>query len=321
MRIKNPSIVAALVGLWLFTAGSRRAGAQEIQWRTDYAAAAKEAVEKNRPMFLDVTMVPCINCTRLDTIAFRDPEFIKVLNDRFIAVKVDGVSSVVEVQGQRVQQFPALFFLATDGNVLAKHEGYTEAANLLQLAQQALGTSAVPKKEVVSFQASAKVGPGSRYQPNVWKGPRQFLSSSGFSSDPVNAREERTLRAREILVHAVDNYRKQQWLPCLEQTRVLIVYYPDLPESVDARQLANAIHPDALDKLSKEMIENLSQVYWELAQQKLRQGQTSQAIIYLEKIQQSCPGTRYAAPAQELLQRHSELPPSPTRIPVRITTR
>ena len=46
------------------------------------------------------------------------------------------------------------------------------------------------------------------------------------------------MRAREILVQAVDSYRKQQWLPCLEQTRVLIAFYPDLPESVDARQLA-----------------------------------------------------------------------------------
>ena len=95
--------------------------------------------------------------------------------------------------------------------------------------------------------------------------------------------------AREILVQAVDNYRKKQWLPCLEQTRVLIAYYPDLPESVDARQLANAIHPECW-KLGKDLIENLSQVYWELAQQKIRQGQTSQAIIYLERIRQTCPG-------------------------------
>ena len=70
-----------------------------------------------------------------------------------------------------MQRFPTLFFLAVDGNVLVKQEGYIEAATVLQLAHQAL-TPAVAKSDVVSFQAQAKVGPGGGYRANVWKGPR-----------------------------------------------------------------------------------------------------------------------------------------------------
>lgn len=250
--------------------------AKAIQWRTDFAAATRESVEKNRPIFLDVYMDPCLNCTKLDTITYADPAFVNLINGRFIPVKIDGQINVVEVQGQRVNRFPALYFMGVDGSVLAQHEGFTDAGSLQQVAQLALGKLA-PRRDVVAFQAEAKVGPNARNREQIWKGPRNYWLTSNFSAPPFNAQEERILRAREILVQAVDCYRRQQWLTCLEQTRILIVYYPDLPESVDARQLASAINTDVLEKLGKDLTENLSQVYWELAQQKLRAGQTSQA--------------------------------------------
>ena len=99
---------------------------------------------------------------------------------------------------------------------------------------------------------------------------------------------------------AVASYHKQQWLACLDQSRTLIVFYPDLPESSGARQLEQAIGTDRLERLSKELLENLGQVYWELAQDKLRQNEISQATSFMEKIVQSCPGTRYFPAAQDI---------------------
>ena len=159
MQSKKQLILSTFLGItWLFAMGAEHASAEEIQWRSDYAAAAREAAEKNRPLFLDVYKLQCLYCTKLDNITYHDPNLIKLLNEKFVAVKVDGELNQVEVQGQRVHAFPTLFFLAVDGNLLGKQEGFTDAANLVQLAEQVLGPTTVAKKEVMSFQAQAKVG-------------------------------------------------------------------------------------------------------------------------------------------------------------------
>ena len=130
-------------------------------------------------------------------------------------------------------------------------------------------------------------------------------SSATFSFQPLGPREERLARRREIFGQAVEAYRKEQWLTSLDQSRSLVVFYPDLPESSEGRQLEQMIGPERLERFEKELVDNLGQVYWELAQAKLRQNQFSQATIYMEKIVRSCPGTRYVPAAQEFLRNRS----------------
>ena len=79
---------------------------------------------------------------------------------------------------------------------------------------------------------------------------------------------------------------------------MLIVYYPDLPESRRCPPAADAISPDTLDRLGKDLIENLSQVYWGWLRRNCGRARLRRVIIYLERIVQTCPGTRDAAPAQ-----------------------
>src|SRR5689334_18987343 len=85
MFVRNPWF--GVFALWLVSHGCL--AAQEVQWRPDYQSAFKEAVDKRRPVFMDVVSSGCVHCVTLDAVTFRDPTMVKLLNEYFIPVKVD----------------------------------------------------------------------------------------------------------------------------------------------------------------------------------------------------------------------------------------
>jgi hypothetical protein len=313
--------------------------AQEIQWRLDYNAAFKEAAEKNRPLFLDVYIPNCLYCTKLDNSTFRDAALVKALNDHFIPVKVDYERNPILLQGQSILEFPTMAFLGADNSALSQQKGFVEAPILLQQVQKVMASLKPAPAQVATqsqtvtqtkkptsnpipnvtqvqypeqkkpvpppFYADARIGPGWENRGGVWPGPRDWLTRNQAVAQPFQPVEERVFRARQLLSQAQDDYRRQQWVSCMEHCKTLNALYPDLQEGVEARQLVFRIqnNPELLDRLARDLTENLAEIYWELAQSKFRQNLGSQAVPYLEKIVQSCPGTRFAAAAQEYLTR------------------
>ena len=273
-------------------------------------AALKEAGEKNRPILFDIYKVPCPPCSYLDNVVYRDPAVIKFINDNYIALKINGeVESVRIRENELIQRFPTLLYMTAGGQILETQIGALEAPALVEQAKKALTALAAlqptqpaqPKSKPTPFLARVRTGPTAA-RPNVWSVSQYFPPSGpGFSYQALNGREERVARARDLLAQAEDNYRKQQWLACLDQSRSLITFYPDLPESTQARQLEQSIGAERLERLGKDLLENLGQIYWELAQDRIRQNQVTQATHYMEKIVQTCPGTRYAPAAQDFL--------------------
>lgn len=164
------------------------------------------------------------------------------------------------------------------------------------------------------FQADTKIGPTDGRAP-IW--PRD--GTARVAPPTYQPVEERMHRAKQLLSVAQEDYQRQQWLACLEHCKSLMLLYPDMQESLEARQMALRIksNPDLLERLGRDLTENLAEVYWELAQTKLRLNQASQAIPFLEKIVQSCPGSRFAPAAQDYLARLSVSAARPTRIGVR----
>src|SRR6478672_8650326 len=74
----------------LFAAIPSAIQAQEIRWRSDYSAALRESQSKKRPLFVDFTAPNCIWCQRLDANTFSQGPVARILNDRFIPLKLDG---------------------------------------------------------------------------------------------------------------------------------------------------------------------------------------------------------------------------------------
>jgi thioredoxin-related protein len=120
------------------------AAAQEVQWRTDYNQARKEAAAKNRPLVLDFGAERCLWCKKLDATTFRDERVIHVMNEHFISLKVDADREAGLTQALHIQSLPTLVIAAPDGKILGMLEGYMEADRLhaqLQGALAGLGNS------------------------------------------------------------------------------------------------------------------------------------------------------------------------------------
>src|SRR5437764_7007061 len=100
--------------IWYFviaivlSACARPAPAQSVQWRSDYNAARKEATEKGRPILLDFGTENCMWCKKLDHTTFREPSVVALINESFIALKVDAEREPILTQALRIQTYPTL---------------------------------------------------------------------------------------------------------------------------------------------------------------------------------------------------------------------
>src|SRR5438105_12516743 len=85
--------------------------AEDVDWRTDYNAARKEAAEKGRPILLDFGFEGCTYCRKLDATTFRDAEVIKRLNACFIPLRIDIEKDPRRLAEQLgLQKYPTVVF-------------------------------------------------------------------------------------------------------------------------------------------------------------------------------------------------------------------
>jgi thioredoxin-like negative regulator of GroEL len=119
---------------------------QEVQWRYDYNAARREALETGRPLLLDFGTANCFWCRKLDATTFRDPGVVAALNERFIPLKVDAGRDGPLANALGVQAFPTLVFAAPDGRLLGSHPGFVDVAPLHEMLVRVLGTVGNPAR-------------------------------------------------------------------------------------------------------------------------------------------------------------------------------
>jgi hypothetical protein len=123
---------------------------------------------------------------------------------------------------------------------------------------------------------------------------------STLAARPELRDQQRLRRARELLALARDDYRTQQYLGCLERCDVLTTTYSDLPEGVEAQQLAAEVrdNPDLMARACDALSERTTGMYLTLAETWVKKGQPLQAQLCLEKVLQTAPGSRHAEMAQ-----------------------
>ena len=67
----------------------RSARHQPVHWHAWGEAAFARAQAENKPILLDIGAVWCHWCHVMDRESYEDPEIARIINDHFIAVKVD----------------------------------------------------------------------------------------------------------------------------------------------------------------------------------------------------------------------------------------
>jgi predicted Zn-dependent protease len=125
-----------------------------------------------------------------------------------------------------------------------------------------------------------------------------------------SAGPEREKQARDALAQAREDYRTQQFAACLDRCETIATLYPELPEALQATQLAGTIkdNPEWLKQAVEQQGDRLAQLYLAMAETWLRKGQPQQAIFYLERVQQLFPNSRHAEAAGVRLAQVQGLP-------------
>lgn len=179
-----------------------------------------------------------------------------------------------------------------------------KARQMLQdLEQQAAGRLARLKQMQDNGQASEamvaltellRLYPGTQAAVDA----AQLLSAQAAKPDTRSG--PRARRARELLAQAREDYRTQQYLCCLDRCELLAASYADLPEGSEALQLSTEIknNPEWMRQACDGLSERLGSLYLSLAETWLQKGQAQQAILCLERVLQTLPGTRQAEAAQ-----------------------
>src|SRR3954464_2290906 len=125
-RLRLPVVLSVLA----LAIGAPSAPAQQVQWRSDYGTARREAAEKGRPLLIDFVTESCFLCKKLDATTFRDPAVTSLLNEQFVTLKVDAEQEAALAQALRVQQYPTMVLAGPDGKIIGVLEGYQEAPRL-----------------------------------------------------------------------------------------------------------------------------------------------------------------------------------------------
>lgn len=369
MRIRDSLRLIWVCCAWglMHTLLPSSAAAQEVEWRLDYGKARQEAVEKNRPLVIDVGTEHCHFCKQLDQRTFKDPAVVSLLNERCIPLKIDADQHARLAEALRVEYYPTLVFANAEGKILGYQQGFIEAGALHERLTKLFFTAAVAgggapnaiheideakraiavgdypraiallrpvaetaKEAAVQNQARQLLQDLEKQAAGRCAEARQLVESGKvpqavetvtelvrvypgtkaareggqllvtLASRVVPHENSRSHIARELLDQAREDYRRREYLTCLDHCENLIANYADLNEGAEAGKLAAEIkaNPECTKQACEQLGERLSTLYLTLAETWLKKGQPQQAILYLERIVQTFPNTRNADIAQ-----------------------
>ena len=138
-------LAGGIVPAALFLACVSHAAAQEVQWRTDYAKARQEAVQKSLPLVIDFSTENCYWCRQLEQRTFIDPAVIALLNERCVPLHIDAGRNPDLVEKMNIQSYPTLVYAAPEGRILGYQEGFIEAPVFRDQVQRTVNAIATPE--------------------------------------------------------------------------------------------------------------------------------------------------------------------------------
>jgi thioredoxin-like negative regulator of GroEL len=109
-----------------------------IAWRTDLHRAELEARAQNRLLWVQFTGSWCPNCVRLERESFVHPRVVGQARAFFVPVKIQSEQHEDLVERFGLSGIPATILVKPSGEVVARHEGYVDAATFSSFLERAL---------------------------------------------------------------------------------------------------------------------------------------------------------------------------------------
>src|ERR1700742_4810880 len=134
MRLRS-----AITVILLSLAAWRHAGAETapatLHWQPWSDAAFAEAKAEHKFVLLDLEAVWCHWCHVMDDVTYRDPIVMRLLNEKYILVKVDQDSRPDISNRYEDYGWPATVVFAADGSEIVKRQGYIPPRNMASMLQ------------------------------------------------------------------------------------------------------------------------------------------------------------------------------------------
>src|SRR4051812_41528467 len=130
---------------------------EELAWATFSPETFARAKAEHKFLVLDGSAEWCHWCHVMEATTYHDPAVRKLLDEHFIAVKVD-VDSRPDVE-ERYGDYgwPATVMFSPDATELGKYRGYIEPEKFKGILEEIVASGIAEKKNEASAKASAKV--------------------------------------------------------------------------------------------------------------------------------------------------------------------
>ena len=137
------------------TAATKTAGAEAgaIQWVGWSDGVFEQARKENRFVLLDLEAIWCHWCHVMDETTYRDPEVIRLLHERYIAVRVDQDSRPDLSNRYEDYGWPATVVFDGNGKEIVKRQGYLPPGDMSSMLQAIIddptpGPSVTPEEKI-----------------------------------------------------------------------------------------------------------------------------------------------------------------------------
>ncbi|HVS35389.1 MAG TPA: thioredoxin family protein [Gemmataceae bacterium] len=133
------SLAVVVLAAW-----ASHAAAQDVEWRTDYGKARREAAQKGLPLVIDFSTENCFWCRQLELRTFTDPAVVALLNQHCIPLHIDAGRNPDLTDKMNIQSFPTLVYASPEGRVLGYQEGFIEAPVFRDQVARAVSAVSTP---------------------------------------------------------------------------------------------------------------------------------------------------------------------------------
>ncbi len=155
-RFTSLALAILAMGLGLGLLGSVRAQTPEIKWYTDYNTAIKEAESKGLPLLLDFYTDWCPPCKKMEATTFREEKVVALVNERFVALKINGDQEPKLVSALSINNYPTYVLATPDKKIIKTFTGFSEAPEFHETLQRALAGVATPDWMAKDYQLAGK---------------------------------------------------------------------------------------------------------------------------------------------------------------------
>ncbi len=132
------------------------AAAQQVEWRTDYGKARKEAVQKGLPLIIDFSTENCYWCRQLEQRTFTDAAVIELLNEHCVPLHIDAGRNPDLIEKMNIQSYPTLVYASPEGRVLGYQQGFIEAPVFQDQVQRTVNSVSAPEWMTHDYEEAAK---------------------------------------------------------------------------------------------------------------------------------------------------------------------